>query len=51
MKKEIALNLEYDNHLPEYITSDSNRIKQIIINLLANALKFTLKGEIILSIS
>ena len=40
---------DFDNKIPERILSDSNRLKQILINLLNNAMKFTEKGEIILS--
>lgn len=44
--RKIELQLSYDSKLPETIKSDPNRIKQIIINLLGNALKFTTKGTI-----
>lgn len=44
--KGIELILEWDNNLAHYINSDPNRIRQIIINLLGNALKFTQKGSI-----
>lgn len=37
---------EIDNEIPEHIMSDSNRIKQLLVNLLSNALKFTKKGFI-----
>jgi PAS domain S-box-containing protein len=45
---EMLLNLAPD--LPHYIWIDSVRLKQIIINLLSNAAKFTEKGEIELKI-
>lgn len=35
-----------DNDLPEYIESDKTRMRQIIKNLLDNAIKFTKKGSI-----
>lgn len=44
--RKIELELRYNSKLPEAIKSDPNRIRQIIINLLGNALKFTTKGRI-----
>lgn len=35
--------------LPEYIYSDGNRIKQVLINLVSNALKYTQKGFVQIS--
>ncbi len=50
-KKEISLNVFYDPDLPETIHSDYHRIKQIINNLLNNAIKFTpAKGNIFLEL-
>jgi PAS domain S-box-containing protein len=45
---EMLLNIPYD--LPRFIWADSVRLKQIMINLLSNASKFTEKGEIELKI-
>ena len=39
------------NNTPDSIISDPNRLKQIILNLINNARKFTLKGKILLEIS
>ena len=36
--------------VPAYIKADCKRIKQVLINLLNNALKFTLKGKITLEV-
>lgn len=48
--KQINLILNIDNQVPNYILGDYIRIKQILINLLSNALKFTEKGNIEFSI-
>ncbi len=46
----IQLLTKLDSQLPEAVMGDSIRIKQVLINLLSNAGKFTEKGEIELSI-
>ncbi len=47
--KGLEFNLEYDD-IPEYIMGDHGRIRQVVINLINNALKFTSKGSITLKI-
>ncbi|CAD8200087.1 unnamed protein product [Paramecium pentaurelia] len=50
-KQQIVLSLNYNAHVPKIIEQDSNRIKQIIMNLLGNAFKFTQKGNITLEVT
>lgn len=45
---EVLLNI--DPNLPRYIFIDSTRLKQVLVNLLGNAIKFTEQGEIELKI-
>ena len=46
----ITLNCEYDMNLPCQLHGDDGRIKQILINIMNNAVKFTKKGFVKLSV-
>ncbi|MDR2357454.1 MAG: response regulator [Oscillospiraceae bacterium] len=48
--KPLDLIVEDDPFLPREIIGDMTRVKQIIVNLLTNAVKFTKKGHIIFKI-
>ena len=47
--KDVALNLEVSKDLPDAVFGDEVRVKQIMINLLNNAVKFTQEGSITLT--
>ncbi len=51
MKKGIELIIERQDDFPEYIISDETKIKQLILNLLTNAIKYTDNGKITIKIS
>ncbi len=48
-KKNLSLELNWDQKMPDSIIADENRINQVLINLLGNAVKFTTDGRILLS--
>jgi PAS domain S-box-containing protein len=50
-KKGLEMLLNIPPALPRFIHTDSVRLKQILVNLLGNAVKFTEKGEIELKIT
>ncbi|KGT08069.1 hypothetical protein NV63_18640, partial [Elizabethkingia anophelis] len=49
-KKEIPLHIQLGDDLPPLFYSDAQRVRQIIINLLSNAFKFTTNGSVTLEI-
>ncbi|WP_264563739.1 PAS domain-containing protein [Flavobacterium sp. N3904] len=49
--KKIDLILHIEKNVPQYILGDSFRLKQILVNLLSNAMKFTFSGHIKLNVS
>ena len=50
-EKNIDLAYLFDAHTPGAIVSDPTRLRQVLINLVGNALKFTEKGEVVVEIS
>ncbi len=50
-EKDLVFHLDIDSKLPSTLFGDEIRIKQVLINLLANAVKYTEKGNVTLHIS
>ncbi len=49
-QKGIELVCDIDSSVPDFVVGDALRIRQVLVNLLGNAVKFTEKGEIVLSV-
>lgn len=50
-QKELYLTVDYDDRLPRFVRADAGKLRQIMINLLGNAVKFTVSGGVTLKVS
>ncbi len=46
LAKGLRLDCEFDAQLPDWVRADGKRVRQILINLLGNAIKFTVQGRV-----
>ena len=47
--RKLKLNISLDSQLPQFVYGDASRIRQVLVNLIGNAIKFTQQGGITVS--
>ena len=50
-QKGLELICEVQPDVPEFVLGDPGRIRQIVVNLIGNSIKFTERGEVLLSVA
>ena len=50
-EKRIALNVEIAEDAPRWIVSDQGRIRQVLVNLVSNGIKFTKRGAVAIAVN
>ncbi len=48
--KGITLRVDYDTDVPQYLYADASKLRQILINLVDNAIKFTMVGQVVVTV-
>ncbi|MGP7818828.1 response regulator [Niallia sp. 01092] len=48
--KQLEMLIHVDSSVPKFVLGDADRIRQVLYNLISNAIKFTEHGEIVVSV-
>ncbi len=46
VEKQLIFRQEFASNIPEYLVGDSGRFRQVLFNILGNAIKFTREGQV-----
>ncbi len=49
LERGVAMSVEYDSRLPKCVKGDPVRIRQVLLNIAGNAVKFTERGSVVIS--
>ncbi|NOR68137.1 MAG: PAS domain S-box protein, partial [Methylomarinum sp.] len=50
-QKNLTLTIDHDSNVPKMIITDEQKLRQVLVNLLGNAIKFTEQGNVSLHVS
>jgi signal transduction histidine kinase/CheY-like chemotaxis protein/HPt (histidine-containing phosphotransfer) domain-containing protein len=50
-EKGLELLVDFDDHVPTWVRGDVTRLRQVLLNFINNAIKFTDKGQVVVSVN